>query len=203
MFSNECRPLKRKLSSTPQNKYSDDSNNFIDTSSTFMTALSPAAKQRTTNRMAVTKSPQDIVRQFHLDRKKIGLKPKNNLQQQVQEYLHSDVVSIVTPDLKKAKKGIQYRLASLQELHQRFQVDESAAECSYSQFTHYVPENILNPKPEDWGTCLCMTCLNPELKLESIKRQLETNVTLDMVKDNTYKQEVNDLIQHWDFPKKK
>ena len=41
-----------------------------------------------------------------------------------------------------------------------------------------------------------MTCLNPELKLESIKRQLETNVTLGMVKDNTYKQEVNNLIQH-------
>ena len=53
--------------------------------------------------MAVTKSPQDIVRQFHLDRKKIGLKTKNNLQQ-VEEYLHRDDVSIVTPDLKKAKK---------------------------------------------------------------------------------------------------
>ena len=91
---------------------------------------------------------------------------------------------------------IQYRLASVQELHQRLQVDESAAECSYSQLTRYVPENIVKPKPEDWGTCLCMTCLNPELKLESIKRQLETNVTIDMVKDNTYKQEVNDLIQH-------
>ena len=59
-----------------------------------------------------------------------------------------------------------------------------------------VPENIVKAKPEDWGTCLCMTCLNPELKLESIKRQLETNVTLGIVKDNTYKEEVNDLIQH-------
>ena len=124
------------------------------------------------------------------------MKPKNNLQKQVEEYLHRDDVSIVTPDLKKAKKGIQYRLASLQELHQRFQVDESAAKCSYSQFTCYVPDNIVKPKPEDWGTCFCMTCLNPELKLESIKRQLEANVTIDMVKDNTHKQEVNDLIQH-------
>ena len=100
MFSNECRQLKRKLNSTPLNKYLDDSSNFSDTSSTFMTTLSPAAKQHETNRMAVTKSPQDIVRQFHLDRKKIGLKPKNNLQQQVEEYLHR----YCTPDLKKAKK---------------------------------------------------------------------------------------------------
>ena len=67
MFSNECRQLKRKLNSTPQNKYLDDSSNFSDTSSTFMTALSPAAKPCATNRMAVTKSPRDIVRQFHLD----------------------------------------------------------------------------------------------------------------------------------------
>ena len=44
------------------------------------------------------------MRQFHLDRKKIGLKPKNNLQQQVEEYLIRDDVSIITPDLKKAKK---------------------------------------------------------------------------------------------------
>ena len=104
MFSNECRRLKRKLNSTPRNKYLDDSRNSSDTSSTFMTALSPAAKRRTTNRMAVTKSTRDIVRQFHLDPKKIGLKPKNNLQQHVEEYLHRDDVSVFTPDLKKAKK---------------------------------------------------------------------------------------------------
>ena len=57
MFSNECRRLKRKLNSTPQNKYLDDSRNF-----SLVTALSPAAKRRTTNRMAVTKSTRDIVR---------------------------------------------------------------------------------------------------------------------------------------------
>ena len=53
--------------------------------------------------MASTSSPQDIVRQFHLDRQKIGLKPKNNLQQ-VEKYFHRGHVSIVTPDLKKARK---------------------------------------------------------------------------------------------------
>ena len=48
----------------------------------------------------------------------------------------------------------KYQLASLQELHQRFQVDES------------------------------------------VEQQFGTTVTLDMVKDKTCKQEINDLIGH-------
>ena len=43
-------------------------------------------------------------------------------------------------------------------------------ECSYSTFTRYVPDNICKPKAEDWGTCLCMKYLNPELKLEGLWR---------------------------------
>ena len=41
-----------------------------------------------------------------------------------------------------------------------------------------------------------MTCLNLELKMESIKRQFGTTVTLDMVHYKTSKQESNDLIRH-------
>ena len=176
MFSIECRRLKRKLNSTTQNEdLHDVSSNYSDTSSTLQTALSPAAKRHASKKMALSNSPQDIVRQFHLDRLKIGLKPKNNLQQQVEKCLHRDDVSVVTPDLKKAKIGIQYRLASLQKLHQIFQVDKSAG-CSYTQFTSYAPENLLKPKPEDCSTCLCTICRNIELKLESIKIQLGTTV---------------------------
>ncbi|CAF4815704.1 unnamed protein product, partial [Rotaria sp. Silwood2] len=35
-------------------------------------------------------------------------------------------------------------------------------ECSYSTFTRHIPSYIIPPKPSDWGTCLCMTCLNPQ-----------------------------------------
>lgn len=92
-------------------------------------------------------------------------------EQQVQKYLLRDNVSMITPDLKKFKKGIRYRLESLKKLHQRFQVDKSV-DCYYVQFTRYVPRNVIKPKPEDWGTCPCMTCPSPKLKLESIKKQL-------------------------------
>ena len=41
-----------------------------------------------------------------------------------------------------------------------------------------------------------MICLNLELKMESIKRQFKTTVTLDMVNYKTSKQEAYDLIGH-------
>ena len=103
MFSNECRQLKRKLNWTPQHAdFQYVSSNYSDRGSTLLTALFPAAKWSATKRMVSTSSSQDIVRQFPLDRQKIGLKSKNNLQQQVEKYFHRDDVSIVTPDLKKS-----------------------------------------------------------------------------------------------------
>lgn len=60
---------------------------------------------------------------------------KNNLPQLFKKYLRREDVSNVTLVRKK-----QYWLASLQELRQRFQVDESV-KCSCTQFTCYVPEN--------------------------------------------------------------
>ena len=56
-------------------------------------------------------------------------------------------------------------------LREKFLADEKE-DISYAQFTRYVPTNILKPKPEDWGTCLCMSCINPEHKLESLHREM-------------------------------
>lgn len=55
--------------------------------------------------------------------------------------------------------------------------------CSYEQFCRYIPNNIIKPKSEDWGTCLCKTCLNPELKLICIKRLLP-EVSFDLNETN-------------------
>ena len=106
-----------------------------------------------------------------------------------------DSSSVVTPDVRKAKKGIRYRLSTLQELHKLFIVDQSV-ERSYSQFTRHVPEYIIKPQPEDCGTCLCMLCLNPELKLEAITRNLEATMTLDIVKEKDNANSVNALIEN-------
>ena len=66
----------------------------------------------------------------------------------------------------------------------KFEAENDGEEISYSQFCCYVPENI-KPKPEDWGTCLCLICMNPEFKLSCIKKTL-SNVTLtieDIIED--------------------
>ena len=103
----------------------------------------------------------------------------------------NDENSIVVPDFKKSKKGLRYRLLSLKDLHLKFSLELSDIECSYETFTRFIPEIIIKPKPEDWGTCLCMTCLNPELKLEAIKRTI-SNVTLTVLnlKEEKYNKEI-------------
>ena len=53
---------------------------------------------------------------------------------------------------------------------------ETLTEYSVYSFSPYVPDNILQPKPEDRGTSLCKVCRNPELKVEGLK---DSNVTLE------------------------
>ena len=31
-----------------------------------------------------------------------------------------------------------------------------------------IPSNIVKSKPQDWGICLCISCLNPQLKMEAL-----------------------------------
>ena len=42
-------------------------------------------------------------------------------------------------------------------------------ECSYSHFCKLVPNDIIKPKPQDWGTCLYQTRLNSQLKMEALR----------------------------------
>ena len=61
---------------------------------------------------------------------------------------------------------------------------ETMIECSARSFGWYVAENILKPKPEDWGTSLCKVFLNPQLKVEGLKN---SNVTVDWLLSLTNK----------------
>ena len=35
-----------------------------------------------------------------------------------------------------------------------------------------MPEIIIKPKPEPWGTCLCMACINTELKVSDVNKTI-------------------------------
>ena len=66
---------------------------------------------------------------------------------------------------------LHYRLSSLRSLHKKF-VAESLHDCSYLYFSQHCPYYAEKPSPNDWGTCLCRTCLNPEINLEALAKIL-------------------------------
>ena len=57
---------------------------------------------------------------------------------------------------------------------------EYNTEFHYSTFYPYIPKIVVKPKPEDSGTCLCMICLNPELRQEALKKYNQLNLNLDV-----------------------
>ena len=60
-------------------------------------------------------------------------------------------------------------LNHLINLHQKFIFDKNI-DCSYSIFTRHIPSYVISPKLDDWSTCLCITCLNPQIKAERINQ---------------------------------
>ena len=85
------------------------------------------------------------------------------------------------PDKKKTTKDpltgelvpVRFLLGDRKILHAQFEAEVTS--CSYSTFCTYIPDQYIIPKPSDWGTCLCSTCLNPKLKLEEIARCAKDN----------------------------
>ena len=89
------------------------------------------------------------------------------------------------------KEEIHYHRNTLEVLHEEYMC-ETLTECSKRSFSQYVPDNILKPIPEDWGTNLCKMCLNPELKVEGFKN---SNVTLEWLLSLT-NEELQDFEKH-------
>ena len=82
----------------------------------------------------------------------------------------TDIVK-TCPDMKKmvadpSEKGkcvpTQYHLGTIRMLHWRFEA-ETRAVWSLEWFRQNIPFNTVCPKPNNWGTCLCATCINPEI----------------------------------------
>ena len=177
-YSLENRRLKRKLEKVlPVEESSEESeeveviDNEFDVSAEVLRNLVTCAEKACTSADKLDNSLSlPIRKKLRLDRVvtvKRGRKP--DLKMKVEEFVNSDLNSVVVHDEKNVKKGLRYRLSSLKVLYEKFLAD-STVDCSYSQFTRLIPTNVVKPKAEDWGTCMCMPCMNPEHKLERLKK---------------------------------
>ena len=147
--------------------------------SLFLDNISPSAKRRATNRLKDRKN--DLPRGSQHDlRKKLGINlsssniPKKTtpspLHNRIEEFLYRDDISKPCPDKKKHvnNQQIRYRLNHLTVLHQQFEI-ETGIDIDYDTFCRHVPDNIQKPNHDNWGTCLCVTCLNPQMKFEKLQ----------------------------------
>ena len=95
------------------------------------------------------------------------------IQKAVWNFMTRDDVSRVSPSVKTLQlhgdqaAPVRYELSTIQTLHKKF-LAGSDIQCSLSTFTRNIPVNICRPSSLTWDTCLCMRCLNPELKLEKL-----------------------------------
>ena len=112
-----------------------------------------------------------------------------DLSKNIIDFFNRDDVSKVCPDSKKMQgsQPVRYRLAYLSILHNKFEA-ETGMTCHYSTFVRHMPKYIIKPKPEDWGTCLCMTCLNPQMKITKhiIAEEVPVNALVQFVSTDTF-----------------
>ncbi|CAF4891522.1 unnamed protein product, partial [Rotaria socialis] len=187
-LSNEIKVLRKenlKMKRLLSQKRSEETSTADTTPMTsptklFIDNVSPTAKRRATKRLLNKKEniPRGSLSKL---RKKLGINLSNNynppsstpstLQKDIEEFLLHDDVTKQAPDKKKQLHGkqIRYLLNHVSTIHQRF-MTETGNNCHYSTFTRYIPDYVLKPSTDDWGTCLCIVCLNPQLKLEKLQR---------------------------------
>ena len=71
------------------------------------------------------------------------------------------------PGKKNKKVPARFTLGTLKTLYSQF-VTENIGKCSFSALNKHVPFDVMKHKTNDWETCLCAYCLNPELKVEAL-----------------------------------
>ncbi|CAF1605264.1 unnamed protein product [Didymodactylos carnosus] len=76
-------------------------------------------------------------------------------------------VQLLTNKNKKLK-------VPLTVLHQQFEL-ETNIDIDYDTFCRHVPEHIVKPSHDGWGTCLCISCLNPQMKYEKLYHLKQKN----------------------------
>ncbi|CAF1685218.1 unnamed protein product, partial [Adineta ricciae] len=157
--------------------------------------ISPSSKKRGILRIKDQKEhlPRGCAEDF---RKKFGVNlsnlnaPKKTtpslLRNAIEEFLCQDHISKLCPDKNKtvADHLIRYRLNRLSTLHQMFEYETDNV-VDYVTFTRYVPDYIQKPTHENWGTCLCVVCLNPQMKFEKLKQLKQKHPSIQPVIHDT------------------
>ncbi|ROT67361.1 hypothetical protein C7M84_014563 [Penaeus vannamei] len=98
---------------------------------------------------------------------------QDDLSKMIHDFMAQEDVSQRCREVGPGGKGLlRARLHFLQVLHKRFLAD-SCRVCSFETFAKNIPENVVKLKADEMSVCVCLTCQNPELKIESlIKRRL-------------------------------
>ena len=115
-----------------------------------------------------------------------------SLQGHIEIFFNRDDISCVCSDRKKVatnpthaleRNPIRYQLGHSKLLHTKFMAEY--VEFSYPKFTKCIPY-VRKPSATDWGTSLCGTCLNPQIKLERLvaTKKLESQIVADEVVSN-------------------
>ena len=107
----------------------------------------------------------------------LGKEDRSGMAEKVKNFFDREDVSQVCPDTRKFKTDpesgekvpLRYRFHYLTLLHMKF-LAETSEECCYETFTRHVPYYVVKPEADEWGTCLCLSCLNPEIKLAKLKK---------------------------------
>ena len=180
-------------------------------SSSLWGCLSPSTKKKVKSKLQNEQLPIGMNTQI---RKESGINLSINVRENknsptvllksIEDFFLRDDVTRVCPETKEVKKTpndpdeempLRYRLSSLRSLHKKF-VAESSLDCSYSYFSRHCSYYVEKPSLNDWGTCLCRTCLNPEIKLEALAKIL--NDTPFKWDDTSDYNDIKDLIKRID-----
>ena len=159
----------------------------------FFGNVSPNAKQRAALRLKDKKenlphgSFEQVRKKFGINLSKKSLPvttSRSSIQTQIEDFLCRDDISKLCPEKKKQINGhqIRYRLNYLNILHQQFE-SETNIDIDYVTFTRYIPSYIKKPDYQNWGTCLCMTCLNPQMKYEKLQQLKNKYSCIKVIRD--------------------
>ncbi|CAF1329094.1 unnamed protein product [Didymodactylos carnosus] len=166
-----------------EKKHSND-NQIISPSKLLVQTLSPGARRRATLRLMDKKQKLGINLSNQYAPPLITT-PSRVLNSKIEEFFNQDDVS-----------------------RQRFEA-QTEIDINYPTFVQYVPDYIIKPNVDSWGTCLCMTCINPELKIDKLHRRQHKSPSLpkvqsliptklgELIKNGTklseFKKELNEL----------
>ena len=175
-------------------------------SSILWQVLTPNAKKKARNSLkSIASSTPGLGKDL---RDTIGLNISNPIQmsapvqsrieRKVEEFFNLDIVSRACPDKRQQSNGIPVRFAlgHFKTLYSQFTA--SWEECSLSTFMRSIPHYVKKPRASDWGTSLCSTCLNPELKVEAFYHNKFWAEMVDLEEIMKSEEELSNLLKRID-----